>query len=104
MGTPLNLRLRALARQRATWPLLALALILFVDSFVAHGFFTIRIVEGRLFGRLIDIFYRAMPTAMVALGMAVVIGTKGIDLSVGAIISICGAVIAWRIHAGDPHV
>ena len=44
-----------------------------------------------------------MPTATVALGMAVVIGTKGIDLSVGSIIAICGAVIAWRIHAGDPH-
>jgi galactofuranose transport system permease protein len=35
--------------------------------------------------------------------MAVVIGTKGIDLSVGSVIAICGAVIAWRIHAGDPH-
>ena len=70
---------------------------------MSPGFFTIRIVEGRLFGSLIDIFYRAMPIAMVALGMAVVIGTKGIDLSVGSVISICGAVIAWRIHAGDPH-
>ena len=99
----LNLRLRALAGQRAIWPLLALALILIVDGFVSPGFFTIRIVEGRLFGSLIDIFYRAMPIAMVALGMAVVIGTKGIDLSVGSVISICGAVIAWRIHAGDPH-
>ena len=36
--------------------------------------------------------------------MAVVIGTKGIDLSVGSIIAICGAVITWRIHAGDPHL
>ena len=44
-----------------------------------------------------------MPTAVVALGMAVVIGTKGVDLSVGSIIAICGAVIAWRIHEGDPH-
>jgi simple sugar transport system permease protein len=80
-----------------------LALILVVDGFVAHGFFTIRIVEGRLFGSLIDILYRAMPTAVVALGMAVVIGTKGIDLSVGSIIAITGATIVWRIHAGDPH-
>ena len=44
-----------------------------------------------------------MPTALVALGMAVVIGTKGIDLSVGSVIAIVGAVITWRIHAGDPH-
>ena len=85
------------------WPLLALALIFAVDGLLSPGFFTIRVVEGRLFGSLIDIFYRAMPTAVVALGMAVVIGTKGIDLSVGSVIAICGAVIAWRIHAGDPH-
>ena len=72
-------------------------------AFISPGFFTIRIVEGRLFGNLIDILYRAMPTAVVALGMAVVIGTKGIDLSVGSVIAIVGAVITWRIHAGDPH-
>jgi ribose/xylose/arabinose/galactoside ABC-type transport system permease subunit len=96
-------RVRGVARHRMVWPALALALILIVDGFVSPGFFTIRIVEGRLFGSLIDVLYRAMPTATVALGMAVVIGTKGIDLSVGSIIAICGAVIAWRIHAGDPH-
>jgi galactofuranose transport system permease protein len=95
--------LRSAAGHRAIWPLLALALILIVDGFVSPGFFTIRIVEGRLFGSLIDILYRAMPTAVVALGMAVVIGTKGIDLSVGSVIAICGAVITWRIHAGDSH-
>jgi galactofuranose transport system permease protein len=88
---------------RATWPLLTLALVIIVDGFVSPGFFNIRVVEGRLFGSTIDILYRAMPIAMVALGMAVVIGTKGIDLSVGAIVAIVGATIAWRIHAGDPH-
>jgi ribose/xylose/arabinose/galactoside ABC-type transport system permease subunit len=97
-------RLTAVMRHRMIWPFLGLVLILVVDGVVSPGFFTIRIVEGRLFGSLIDILYRAMPTATVALGMAVVIGTKGIDLSVGSIIAICGAVIAWRIHAGDPHI
>jgi galactofuranose transport system permease protein len=95
--------LRTLVGHRAIWPLLALALILAVDGFISPGFFTVRIVEGRLFGSLIDILYRAMPIAVVALGMAVVIGTKGIDLSVGSVIAISGAVIAWRIHSGDPH-
>jgi simple sugar transport system permease protein len=97
-------RLRVALGHRMVWPALALALILIVDGLISPGFFTIRIVEGRLFGSVIDIFYRAMPTATVALGMAVVIGTKGIDLSVGSIIAIVGAVIVWRIHAGDPHV
>ena len=66
-------RLRALAAHRAIWPLIALALIFSVDGFISPGFFHIRIVEGRLFGNLIDILYRAMPTALVALGMAIVI-------------------------------
>ena len=87
---------------RAIWPLLALALILAVDGVLTPGFFTVRVVEGHLFGSLIDVLYRAMPTAVVALGMAVVIGTKGIDLSVGAVIAICGATITWRLHMGDP--
>jgi simple sugar transport system permease protein len=100
---PFAPRLRSIVGHRAIWPLVALALIFAVDSLISPGFFTIRIVEGRLFGNLIDILYRATPTAIVALGMAVVIGTKGIDLSVGSVIAICGAVIAWRIHQGDPH-
>jgi len=101
---PAYARLRAIAAHRAVWPLVALALIFAVDGYVSPGFFHIRIVEGRLFGNLIDILYRAMPTALVAMGMAIVIGTKGIDLSVGSVIAIVGAVITWRIHAGDPHV
>ena len=96
-------RLGAVLRHRAIWPLLALALILAVDGAISPGFFNIRVVDGRLFGNLIDILYRATPTAIVALGMAVVIGAKGIDLSVGSVIAIVGAVITWRIHAGDPH-
>ncbi len=92
-----------LAGNRAIWPILALAVILVVDGFISPNFYEIRIVEGRLFGNLIDILYRAVPTALIALGMAVVIGTKGIDLSVGSIVAIAGAVIAWRIHAGDNH-
>lgn len=95
--------LRRAAQSRATWPLLALAAILIADGFISPNFYDIRIVEGRLFGNLIDILYRAVPTAMVALGMAVVIGTRGIDLSVGSIAAISGAIIAWRIQAGDPH-
>jgi simple sugar transport system permease protein len=96
-------RLRWIAGKRALWPFVALALILAVNGIISPAFFNVRIVEGRLFGNVIDILYRGMPTAMVALGMAIVIGTRGIDLSVGAIIAICGAMIAWRIQAGDPH-
>jgi ribose/xylose/arabinose/galactoside ABC-type transport system permease subunit len=98
-----NRRLRAILGHRAVWPLAALAVILIIDGIISPDFFSIRIVQGRLFGSLIDILYRGMPPAVLALGMAVVIGTKGIDLSVGSIIAVVGATIAWRMHAGDSH-
>ena len=101
---PVPVWLKAIVQSRAVWPVLALVLILIVAGSVSPNFFEIRIVEGRLFGNLIDILYRAVPTALVALGMAVVIGTRGIDLSVGSIIAIVGAVIVWRIKMGDPHI
>ncbi|MGO8919786.1 MAG: ABC transporter permease [Stellaceae bacterium] len=90
--------LGAIAGTRGAWPFAALLLILLVDGVLSPGFFSIRVVEGRLYGSLIDVLYRGTPTAFVALGMAVVIGTRGIDLSVGAIIAICGAVMTWLIH------
>jgi galactofuranose transport system permease protein len=102
--SPLMTTLLAVGRHKAVWPIAALALIFLIDFIISPNFFSIRIVEGRLFGSVIDVFYRAVPTAMVALGMAVVIGTAGIDLSVGSVIAIGGAVITWRIHAGDPHI
>ncbi len=101
--TPFLSRAGEVLGRRAVWPLVTLAIIIIVNGFVSPGFFSVRIVEGRLFGSTIDILYRATPTAIVALGMAIVIGTRGVDLSVGAVVAICGAVIAWRIHEGDPH-
>jgi simple sugar transport system permease protein len=80
------------------WPFVALGLILIVDGIVSPGFFSIRINQGRLFGSLIDVLYRGTPTILVALGMSVVIGTKGIDLSVGAVVAIVGAVMTNLIH------
>jgi galactofuranose transport system permease protein len=96
--SPTWIWLGELAAQRGLWPLLALALILLIDAVISPGFFSVRIVEGGLYGSLIDVLYRGTPTALVALGMAVVIGTKGIDLSVGAVIAIVAAVMTDLIH------
>ncbi len=95
---PLKLSLGEMSRRAWFWPVLALALIFLVDGVVSPGFFSIRIVQGRLYGSLIDVLYRGTPIALVALGMAVVIGAKGIDLSVGAVVAIVGAVMTNLIH------
>jgi simple sugar transport system permease protein len=79
---------------------IALAIILGLVSIAFPGFFNVQIQNGRLYGSLIDILNRGAPVALLAIGMTVVIATKGIDLSVGAVMAICGAVAASTITAG----
>src|SRR5262245_4103755 len=93
--------LRQVSSQRAFWPILALIIILIVNRLIAPEFFTIRTVETRLVGSLIDILNRAAPVMLLAIGMTLVIATKGIDLSVGAVIAICGAVAAVLISTTE---
>ncbi|AOF92776.1 ABC transporter permease [Sinorhizobium sp. RAC02] len=80
--------------------IVALALILLMVSIAFPGFFTLEIQNGRLYGSVIDILNRGAPVALLAIGMTVVIATKGIDLSVGAVMAICGAVAAACITSG----
>jgi simple sugar transport system permease protein len=90
-------RLRRLAPQ-----LLALAIILGVISLIAPGFLSVSVQNGRLYGSLIDILVRAAPVALLTVGMTLVIATRGIDLSIGAVIAICGAVAATLITQDYP--
>ncbi|GLR09406.1 sugar ABC transporter permease [Mixta theicola] len=80
--------------------LAALILVLLIDSLVAHNFFVLHLQDGRLFGSPIDILNRAVPVALLAIGMTLVIATGGIDLSVGAIMAIAGATAATLTVAG----
>lgn len=80
--------------KRLALPLGALALILLFNAIFSPGFFEITVREGRLYGSLIDIVNRGTPVLLLALGMTLVIATAGVDLSVGAIMAIAGAVAA----------
>ncbi|HAT1611512.1 TPA: ABC transporter permease [Raoultella planticola] len=93
------------SKRRFSWPkgmpqIIALILVLVVDSFVAPHFFQIVLQDGRLFGSPIDILNRAAPVALLAIGMTLVIATGGIDLSVGAVMAIAGATAASMTVAG----
>ncbi len=80
---------------RRGWPqLVAFAAILLIDRAVSPQFFDLRLQDGRLFGSLVDVFNRGAPVALLALGMVLVIATRGIDLSVGAVMAIAGAIAA----------
>lgn len=93
--------LQSLTRNRAFWPIFALLLILLGNRLIAPDFFNIEVVEGRIFGSLIVILIRGAPVVLLSIGMTLVIATKGIDLSVGAVIAISGAVAAVLVSTTD---
>ncbi|WP_316861187.1 ABC transporter permease [uncultured Cohaesibacter sp.] len=80
--------------------LVILAVVLFLNFLVFPGFFSIEFQNGRLFGNLIDVVNRGAPVALLSIGMTLVIATKGIDLSVGAVMAIAGAVAATVVTEG----
>lgn len=84
----------ALLPRRGVAQILALIVILAVDRVVSPQFFDLRLQDGRLFGSLIDVLNRGTPVALLSLGMVLVIATRGIDLSVGAVMAISGAIAA----------
>ena len=90
--------LKRMRESRLFWPLVALALILVTDAIFAPGFFKMGILEGHLYGNLVDVFNNSAPLMLVALGMTMVIATGGVDLSVGAVIAISAAMGAVLIN------
>ena len=85
------------------WPLAGLALLLVFNFCFTEGFFKVEVRDGRLYGVLIDILNHGAKVMLLALGMALVIATGGVDLSVGAVMAISGAVAAQLINkAGVP--
>jgi len=98
----------ALLRHELAKPLLALAALLVLDFIFVPGFFTLQVRDGHLYGPLIDIVNRAAPLMLAALGMTLVIATRGIDISVGAVVALSGTMAAMLIggtmviHNGVP--
>jgi simple sugar transport system permease protein len=94
---PLRLPIRL--PSTGTAQILAFLAILLADRSVSPQFFDIRLQDGRLFGSLVDVFNRGAPVALLSLGMVLVIATRGIDLSVGAVMAIAGAVAASLVDS-----
>lgn len=82
-------------KNRLFWPAAILLALLIVNVFTSNQFVTLQ--DGHLFGTLIDILRGSAPLVLVALGMTLVISTGGIDLSVGSVMAISGAVACLLI-------
>ena len=86
-------------------PLAALALLLVIDILAVPGFLQLSLKDGHLYGSVVDILNRAAPLMLAALGMTLVIATRGIDISVGAVVALSGSVAAVLVGGGpDAHV
>lgn len=73
-------------------PLLSLMVILLICGILSGGsFFKLQIVDGHLYGRLIDILRNGSKYMVLAIGMTMVLATGGTDISVGSVMAISGA-------------
>jgi len=91
-----------IATSTLLWPVLALIALVAVNLVVHPDFLSLRMQDGELYGNVIDILRNAAPVLLIALGMTLVIATRGIDLSVGAVAAIAGAVACVSID-GSSH-
>lgn len=93
--------MKRLLGSRLLWPVLILIALLVATRLKTPTFFDVRVVNGNLFGSLINILRNTAPILLVSLGMTLVIATRGVDLSVGAIAAISGATAAVFIDSSS---
>ncbi|KZE88637.1 ABC transporter permease [Microbacterium sp. TNHR37B] len=93
--------MKALVTHRLFWPIVALLALIVINTIARPSFISVTVQNGQLYGPLIDILRNSAPLMLVALGMTIVIATRGIDLSVGAIMAVSGAVALTFISGSD---
>lgn len=91
--------MKSILKNRLAWPALALVALLAVNQIFRGDFLSLRMQDGHLYGSIIDIMRNGAPTILIALGMTLVIASRGIDLSVGAVVAIAGAASCAYIAA-----
>jgi simple sugar transport system permease protein len=79
------------------WPAFGLGVLLLFNFFFVPGFFRLQMLDGHLYGTLIDILNQGSKVMLLAIGMTLVIATGGVDLSIGSIMAIAGAVAAMLV-------
>lgn len=82
------------------WPAVGLFVLLALNAAFNPSFLKITVLDGHLFGTPIDILLHGARPMLLALGMTLVIATGGVDLSVGSVVAIAGAVCALMLQGG----
>lgn len=106
--------MRRFSLPRPVWPALGILFLVLINVgfdlsrakdpglFEQGSFLTVSWSSGAPAGPTIDIINYAARTMILALGMTLVIAGGGVDLSVGSIMAVCGAVAASLVTKGQP--
>ncbi|WP_119698695.1 ABC transporter permease [Microbacterium halotolerans] len=85
--------LKQVLKRPYVWGIVAIVLLLLINVVNDPTYLAVSVSgNGHLVGNLIDILRSAAPVMMIAVGMCLVVATKGIDLSVGSVMAVAGAV------------
>jgi simple sugar transport system permease protein len=93
--------MKRILKHRLTWPIIALVVLILINTIARPSFISVTVQSGKLYGPIVDILRNSAPLMLVALGMTIVIATRGIDLSVGAIMAVSGAVALTIIQGSS---
>lgn len=89
--------IRKLTTYKIIWPILALAILYLFNLIVMPNFFRVEIINGHLYGNLVDVLNRGTPLIIMAIGMTLVIAKEGIDISVGSVLAIAGSMAIFLL-------
>ncbi|WP_105567005.1 ABC transporter permease [Microbacterium halophytorum] len=85
--------LKSLAKRQYFWGIVAIVVLLIINLIADPSYLALSVgADGQLVGNPIDILRASAPIMMIAVGMCLVVATKGIDLSVGSTMAVAGAV------------
>ncbi|MGI9823012.1 ABC transporter permease [Agromyces sp. Marseille-Q5079] len=86
--------LRELIRKPYFWGVVAIFALLALNVLKDPNYLALSVnpVNGNLVGNVVDILRASAPILMIAVGLSLVIATGGIDLSVGSVMAVSGAV------------
>jgi ribose/xylose/arabinose/galactoside ABC-type transport system permease subunit len=82
-------------QNRLFWPIAGLGLLLLFNLVFDRSFFEITSRDGNLYGPIFTVVRLAVKVMLLAMGMTLVIATGGVDLSVGSVMGVVGALAAF---------
>jgi ribose/xylose/arabinose/galactoside ABC-type transport system permease subunit len=92
--------MKRLFHSPAAWPFAGLLVLIIINAIIRPEFLHVTLLDGHLFGVPVDILNQGARALVLALGMTLVIATGGVDLSVGSVMAVAGAVAAVLLSRG----